>query len=50
MKLRGMSGTAMRLAKQGGSKKPRETDLRRAVSTNYYAFSCSSAFFLPISG
>ena len=37
MKLRGMSGTAMRLAKQGGSKRPRETDLRRAVSTNYYA-------------
>ena len=37
MKLRGMSGTAMRLAKQGGSKKPRETDLRRAVSTNNYA-------------
>ena len=37
MKFRGMSGTAMRLAKQGGSKRPRETDLRRAVSTNYYA-------------
>ena len=37
MNLRGMSGTAIRLAKQGGSKRPRETDLRRAVSTNYYA-------------
>ena len=37
MKPQDLSGTAMRLAKQGGSKRPRETDLRRAVSTNNYA-------------
>ena len=37
MKILGLIGTALRLAKQGDSKRPRETDLRRAVSTNYYA-------------
>ena len=46
MNLRGMSGTAMRLAKQGGSKRPRETDLRRAASTNYYALFLFLCFLL----
>ena len=46
MKIRGMIGTALRLAKQGGSKRPRETDLRRAVSTNYYALFLFLCFLL----
>lgn len=30
--------SAMRMAKSGPSKRPRQADLRRAVSTTYYAF------------
>ncbi|MBC6437988.1 MAG: hypothetical protein GDA52_07600 [Rhodobacteraceae bacterium] len=53
MKPEHLIGTARRLVEHSGTKRPREADLRRAVSTAYYAMFhclCESAANLLIGG